>query len=257
MNKKEYPKMNRREALKQMGTVAIGAGLGIGGLHAAEVLGNPTGEYQDRKMKVLLVNGSPNKEGCTYTALTEVGKGLKEQNVDSEVFWIGRRPISGCVACGACSKTGRCYMNDAVNEFLDKAEGYDGFVFGSPVHFAAMAGNITSFMDRAFFCARTNNEMAGKPAASVTSCRRSGSTSTLDQLNRYFIHRGMPVVPSQYWPMVYGNTPEEVRQDGEGLQIMRTLGRNMAWLMHSIEAGKQMGLVYPECEKRIQTNFIR
>lgn len=114
--------MNRREALKQMGTVAIGAGLGIGGLHAAEVLDNPAGEYQGRKMNVLLVNGSPNKEGCTYTALTEVGKGLKEQNVDSEVFWIGRRPISGCVACGACSKTGRCYMNDAVNEFLDKAE---------------------------------------------------------------------------------------------------------------------------------------
>ena len=103
MDKKEYPKMNRREALKQMGTVAIGAGLGIGGLHATEILGNPAGEYQGRKMKVLLVNGSPNKEGCTYTALTEVGKGLKEQNVDSEMFWIGRQPISGCVACGACS----------------------------------------------------------------------------------------------------------------------------------------------------------
>ncbi|MCD8252904.1 MAG: flavodoxin family protein [Phocaeicola dorei] len=182
---------------------------------------------------------------------------LNTNGIETEFYWVGNRPLSGCVACGACSQNGRCYMNDTVNEFLDKAKDFDGFVFGSPVHFAAMTGTMTSFMDRAFFCARTRKEFGGKVAAAVTSCRRSGSTTTLDQLNKYFIHGGMPVVPSQYWPMVYGNTPDEVRQDAEGLQIMRTLAQNMTWMLCCIEAGHQMGITYPEREPRVSTNFIR
>lgn len=246
--------MTRREALKKMGIAAAGIGLGIGGANAFDVLGK---DYKERNMKVLLVNGSPHKEGCTYTALSEVGKALEESGIVADHFWIGTRPLSGCVACGSCSKTGRCFMQDTVNEFLDKSRDYDGFVFGSPVHFSAIAGAMTSFMNRAFFCARAYDELAGKPAAAVTSLRRSGAISTLDQFNRYFIHRGMPAVPSQYWPMVFGNTPEEVLQDGEGLQIMRTLGRNMAWMMRCTDAGNQSDITYPEKESRIQTNFIR
>lgn len=248
--------ITRRQALKQMGAAAVvGAGIGIGSLNATELFGGK--EYNGRKMKVMLVNGSPHKEGCTFTALSEVASVLNQNGVETEIFWIGNRPLSGCVACGACGRTGRCFMNDTVNEFLDKAKDFDGFVFGSPVHFAAMTGAMTSFMDRAFFCARTHQEFGGKPAAAVTSCRRSGSTTTLDQLNKYFIHGGMPVVPSQYWPMVYGNTPEQVRQDAEGLQIMRTLGQNLTWLLCCIEAGRQMKIAYPEREARVSTNFIR
>lgn len=247
-------KITRREALKKIGAITAGVGLGISGVEALELM---KGNAVDRKMNVLLVNGSPHKEGCTYTALLEVGKGLEEQGITCETFWIGKQAISGCVACVACNSSGRCYMNDIVNEFLDKATNFDAFVFGSPVHFSAIAGSMTSFMNRAFFSARSTDIFKGKPVAAVTSCRRSGAVSTLDQFNRYFIHGGMPVVPSQYWPMVFGNTPEQVLQDGEGLQIMRTLGRNMAWMLKNIEAGVQADIRYPEREERIQTNFIR
>lgn len=236
-------KITRREALKKIGAITAGVGLGISGVEALELM---KGNAVDRKMNVLLVNGSPHKEGCTYTALLEVGKGLEEQGITCETFWIGKQAISGCVACGACNSSGRCYMNDIVNEFLDKATNFDAFVFGSPVHFSAIAGSMTSFMNRAFFSARSTDIFKGKPVAAVTSCRRSGAVSTLDQFNRYFIHGGMPVVPSQYWPMVFGNTPEQVLQDGEGLQIMRTLGRNMAWMLKNIEAGVQADIRYPE-----------
>ena len=250
----EDKKITRREALKYMGTTAIGVGLGISGVSALGGLGSI---FQGRTMRVLLVNGSPNREGCTFTALSEVAKSLNECGVETEIFWIGRGAIIGCTGCGACAHSGRCFANDRVNEFLDTSAKFDGFVFGAPVHFAAMNGAMTSFMDRAFFAARSTTLFRGKPSASVTSCRRSGSTTTLDQLNKYPIHGGMPIVPSQYWTMVYGNTPDEVRQDAEGLQIMRTLGRNMAWLMGCIEAGKQANIDYPERESRVSTNFIR
>lgn len=246
--------ITRREAIKKIGLVAAGIGLGAGSAGALDLAGD---SYKGRSMKVLLVNGSPHKEGCTYTALNEVAGVLRKGGIETTIFWIGTRPLSGCIGCGACSQSGLCFMNDIVNEFLETATGYDGFVFGCPVHFSAMNGAMTSFMNRAFFAARATNVLRGKPTAGITSSRRSGSLPTLDQMNRYFIHGGMPVVPSQYWPMVFGNTPDEVRQDAEGLQIMRTLGHNMIWMLHNIDAGQQAGIDYPDREPRVSTNFIR
>lgn len=206
-------------------------------------------------MKVLLINGSPHEKGCTYTALAEVASALEKQGIGTEMFHIGKKPISGCLGCSSCSKTGRCFMNDPVNEFLNKAAEADGFVFGSPVHYASASGLLTSFMDRAFFASR--GQFAYKPAAAVVSARRGGTTATFDQLNKYFTISNMPVVSSQYWNMVHGSTPEQVKQDLEGMQTMRTLGSNMAWLLKSIEAGKAAGISLPEKEQRVYTNFIR
>lgn len=214
-------------------------------------------------MKVLLVNGSPHKEGCTYTALQEVERELVTAGIETEMVWLGTKPISGCIGCGQCVKRGaegeapslRCFMADGVNEFLDKAEKADGFVFGSPVHYAALSGALTSFMDRAFY--GKGKIFRYKPAAGIVSCRRGGSTAAFDQINKYFTISSMPVVSSKYWNMVHGNTPDEVRQDEEGMQVMRELGRNMAWLLKCIEAGRKNGLPYPEKEKPVKTNFIR
>jgi len=206
-------------------------------------------------MKVILVNGSPHKNGCTYTALSEAAKALEENGVETEIFWLGNKPISGCISCESCSKTGRCFMNDSVNEFLDKAEKADGFIFGSPVHFASATGALTSFMDRAFY--NRSRVFSFKPGASVVSCRRGGASAAFDQLNKYLTICNMPVVSSQYWNQVHGNTPEEVLQDAEGMQTMRTLGRNMAWLIKCIKAGEQAGICLPEREPFQRTNFIR
>ena len=206
-------------------------------------------------MKVLLVNGSPHAKGCTYTALCEVAAALEKQGIETELFQIGTKPVSGCLGCGACIKTGKCVVDDVVNEFVEKAKAADGFVFGSPVHFANASGAITSFMDRAFY--GKGAEYADKPAAAIMSCRRGGATATLDQLNKYFTISNMPIVSSQYWNMVHGNTPDEVRQDAEGMQTMRTLGTNMAWLLKCIEAGKAAGVAMPEREAKVATNFIR
>lgn len=208
-------------------------------------------------MKVLLVNGSPHEKGCTYTALNEAALMLREARIETELFWIGSGPIRGCTGCGHCkrSRTGRCVFDgDAVNEVLERAEQADGFLFGSPVHYAAAGGAMTSLLDRCFYA---GNAFAHKPGAAVVSCRRGGSTAALDQLNKYFTIAEMPVVSSQYWNMVHGNTPDEVRQDLEGMQVMRTLGKNMAWLLRCIEAGKAAGIPLPQREKRIGTNFIR
>ena len=206
-------------------------------------------------MKVLLVNGSPHAQGCTYTALCEVAAALEKQGIETELFQVGTKPISGCLGCGACIKTRKCVIDDVVNEFVEKAKDADGFVFGSPVHFANASGAITSFMDRAFY--GKGAVYANKPAAAVMSCRRGGATATLDQLNKYFTISNMPIVSSQYWNMVHGNTPDEVRQDAEGMQTMRTLGINMAWLLKCIEAGKTAGIAMPEREAKVATNFIR
>ena len=206
-------------------------------------------------MKVLLVNGSPHAQGCTYTALCEVAAALEKQGIETELFQVGTKPISGCLGCGACIKTGKCVIDDVVNEFVEKAKDADGFVFGSPVHYAGASGAITSFMDRAFY--GKGAVYANKPAAAVMSCRRGGATATLDQLNKYFTISNMPIVSSQYWNMVHGNTPDEVRQDAEGMQTMRTLGINMAWLLKCIEAGKAAGITMPEREAKVATNFIR
>ena len=206
-------------------------------------------------MKVILVNGSPHEKGCTYTALKEVEKSLKNNDIETEIFWLGVKPISGCLGCGNCLKTGKCILNDKVNEFLEKVPTADGFVFGSPVHFASASGMISSFMDRVFYGRR--NLFSNKIATSVVSCRRGGASATLDEINKYFSISNMPIVSSQYWNMVHGNKPDEVLKDEEGMQTMRTLANNMAWLLKCINAGKKLGIEYPKNEPIISTNFIR
>lgn len=210
-------------------------------------------------MKVLLINGSANENGCTYTALCEVEKALHEEGIETEIFQLGSAPIRGCTGCGACfrMKKNRCvHDDDAVNRCLEACETADGFVFGSPVHYASAGGAITALMDRMFYSG--SRLMRGKPAAAVVSARRAGTTAALDQLQKYFIISGMPIAASQYWPMVHGNTPEEVTQDEEGLQIMRHLGRNLAWMMKSFAIAKEHGILPPAPEKdKKRTNFIR
>lgn len=206
-------------------------------------------------MKVLLFNGSPKAKGCTYTALSEIVNTLEENCVESEIIHIGGHVVSGCKACGFCSKNGKCVNNDILNEILDKVKAADGYVFGSPVHYAAASGDITSFLDRLFYVC--SSSMAFKPGCVVCSCRRGGATATFDQLNKYFTINNMPVISSNYWNMVHGNTPEEVIQDEEGMQTMRGLGRNMAWILKCIESGRANGVPEPEREAKIKTNYIR
>lgn len=206
-------------------------------------------------MKVLLLNGSPHEEGCTYRALCEVANTLEEEGVGTEIVHIGKQAVHGCIACGKCAATGRCvFKGDPVNAVLEKMEHADGLVVGSPVYYASANGSLYSFLDRLFYAGGC---FAYKPAAAVASARRAGTTATLDTLNKYFTISQMPVVSSQYWNMVHGNSPEEVEQDLEGLQIMRTLGRNMAWLLKCIEAGKSAGVAAPKQEEKARTNFIR
>ena len=163
--------------------------------------------------------------------------------------------IYSCIGCNACLKNGKCFREDGVNEFVEKAKTADGFVFGSPVHYASASGMITSFLDRAFY--GKSALFQGKPGACIVSCRRGGASAAFDQLNKYFTINCMPVVSSQYWNQVHGNTPEEVKQDLEGMQTMRTLGNNMAWLLKCIAAGKAAGVDFPEREPAQKTNFIR
>lgn len=211
-------------------------------------------------MKVLLVNGSPHPKGCTYTALCEVGAALKEEGIEADFFWIGNTPIGGCIGCYQCAKKQKCVFDDKVNEFTALAKDYDGFIFGSPVYFSGINGSLMSFMDRAFFSASQQqpHPFRFKPAAAVVSARRAGTTSALDQMNKYFFHQQMPIATSRYWNMVHGNTTEEVRQDAEGMQVMRYLGRNMAWMLKLKEAGEKAGVPEPQQEeKRVSTNFVR
>ena len=206
-------------------------------------------------MKVLLVNGSPKPKGCTYTALLEIKNELEKEGIDAEIFHIGSKPIAGCLGCKACAKLGKCIQEDIVNEALEKFLEADGFVFGTPVHYAAASGSITSFLDRIFYS--NGKKLADKPGACIVSCRRGGATAAFDQLNKYFTISNMPVVSSQYWSMVHGNTPQEVVQDIEGMQTMRVLAKNMAWLLKCIEAGDKAGIKRPQREAKINTNYIR
>lgn len=206
-------------------------------------------------MKVLLLNGSPNEKGCTYTALSEVAGKLNEQGIETELVQIGRAPVAGCIDCGACFKTHRCVFDDLVNEIAAKVDEFDGIVVGSPVYYAGPSGQLCALLDRLFQV--TGRRMAGKVGAGVVSCRRGGATAAFDRLNKYFTITNMVVASSQYWNQVHGNTPEEVLKDIEGLQTMRTLAENMAWLMKSIAAGRAVGVTPPQYEKRIYTNFIR
>lgn len=206
-------------------------------------------------MKVLLINGSPKKNGCTYTALSEVSAELEKNGIETEIFHIGTEPIGACRGCGACKKTGKCIQNDIVNTAIDKFLEADGFVFGSPVHYASASGGITAFLDRVFYT--TGRKLADKPGAAVVSCRRGGATAALDQLNKYFTICNMPIVSSQYWNMVHGNNPEEVMRDEEGMQTMRVLAKNMAWLLKCIKAGDEAGIARPQRDPKINTNYIR
>lgn len=211
-------------------------------------------------MKILLVNGSPHEKGCTYTALNEVAKTLNEEGIDTEIFWIGTKPLAGCIACKSCLKTGHCAFNDSVNDFLAIAKKADGFIFGTPVHYAAASGAITSFMDRAFysdFLGNNNQTFYMKPAAAVISARRAGTTNAFDQINKYFTIQEMPIISSRYWNMVFGAKPEDVSKDEEGLYTMRVLARNMAFFLKCKEAGIKAGISLPSKEKPIFTNFTR
>lgn len=210
-------------------------------------------------MKVILVNGSPHERGCTYTALSEVAEALNHEGIDTQIFQLGIKSLTGCTACKSCIKLGRCVFDDKVNEFLEIAGDFDGFIFGSPVHYAAASGAITSFMDRVFYADLCSGKQSFylKPAAAVVSARRAGTTAAFDQLNKYFTLMQMPIISSQYWNMVHGQTPEDVKKDEEGLQIMRTLGRNMAFFLKCKEAGIKSGIAFPDREKHVSTNFIR
>lgn len=205
-------------------------------------------------MKVLLVNGSGHEHGCTYTALAEVAKALNDNGVETEIYWIGKNQVAGCMGCWACKKTKKCVLDDGVNEFVEKAAEFDGYVFGSPVYYASAAGALVSFMDRVFYSG--GKHFAYKPAATVVSCRRAGASTTFDVINKYFTINNMQIVGSNYWNEIHGNTAEEAAQDEEGLQTMRVLGNNMAWLLKCIQMGKEAGLE-PVRERKIMTNFIR
>ncbi len=204
-------------------------------------------------MKVILINGSPHNDGCTFTALCEVDKTLKTHNIATEIINIGTGAIYSCIACGECNKLGKCVFDDDLcNLLLSKMKDADGIVVGSPVYFAGPRGALCSILERMFFAG--GDILTGKPAAAVLTCRRSGSSAAFDRINKFFSYNQMPIVTSQNWNTVHGNTPEEVLQDAEGLQIMRTLGNNMAWLIKTISAGK---IPAPKREEYIETNFIR
>ncbi len=211
-------------------------------------------------MKVLLFNGSPHKNGCTYTALEEISKTLTEEGIESEIYQIGIKSLTPCRGCYACSKLGRCVINDDdVNNFVEYARNFDGFVFGSPVHYGSADGGITAFLDRAFFVNFTGGKKVfeHKPGAAIVSARRAGTTAALDQLNKYFAITEMPMISGRYWNMVHGHTPDEVKQDLEGMQNMRILARNMAWFLKLKEAGQNAGITMPKQEEIVHTNFIR
>ena len=211
-------------------------------------------------MKVLLFNGSPHKNGCTFTALEEISKTLKEEGIESEIYQIGTKPIGACRACYACAKIGKCVIDDSVNEFLEYAKDFDGFIFGSPVHYASACGGTTAFLDRAFFAAFRSGRgeiFLHKPGSAIVSARRAGTTAALDQLNKYFTITQMPLISGRYWNMVHGATPDDVKQDLEGLQNMRILARNMAWHLKCKEAGQKAGVPMPKEEEIVFTNFIR
>jgi multimeric flavodoxin WrbA len=205
-------------------------------------------------MIVLLINGSPHANGCTFTALSEVAKTLNKNAIDTEIIHVGNKDIRGCIGCGKCKENGKCIFNDLVNETAPRFAECDGIVIGSPVYFSSANGSVISFLDRLFYSVSCDKTM--KVGAAVVSARRTGCSSTFDVLNKYFSISGMPVAPSQYWNEVHGHTPDDVRKDEEGMQTMRVLGKNMAFLIKSIALGKERyGL--PEKETRIFTHFIR
>ena len=206
-------------------------------------------------MKVLLINGSPHQHGATDVALNEVANKLKEHKIETEILWLGTKAMQGCIACGNCSKTGKCVFNDLVNETNARAAEFDAMVVGGPVYYGGICGQLTAFLDRLFYC--SHGAWKHKLGASVVTCRRAGNTAAYQRLNQYFGISNMPIVTSRYWNLIHCNIAEEARQDEEGLQTMRVLGENMAWLLKCIQAGKENGVQDPVYEKAVFTNFIR
>lgn len=208
-------------------------------------------------MKVLLINGSPHRFGCTYTALKEVADTLGKNNVATEIYHIGTDAIRGCVGCNNCFTTGKCVFDDGVNEISSRLVEFDGIVLGSPVYYASASGQLCCFLDRLFYSNFSNEKFTGKIAAAVVSCRRGGASAAFDRLNKYFTISKMFVASSQYWNQVHGNTPEEVKQDKEGMQTMRSLGESIAFAIRNKDAGLRAGVKQPEYEHAVMTNFIR
>ena len=208
-------------------------------------------------MKVLMINGSPNSNGCTYTALEEIATILHKEGIETEIIQTGKEAIRDCIGCGACRNTdGMCiFKDDIVNEIIEKAKTADGFIVGSPVYFAHPSGRILSILDRVFYAGK--KAFLYKPAAAVVSARRAGTTASLDVLYKYFTLNNMPIVSSNYWAMVHGNKPDEIKQDLEGMQIIQGIGTNMAWLLKSLKAAKDAGIETPKPVEKIKTNFIR
>lgn len=206
-------------------------------------------------MNVLLINGSPHKNGCTYTALTEIAGVLQEAGIETTIFHIGAAPVGGCVGCGGCAKAGKCVFGGPVADVLPLVEKADGIVFGAPVHYATAAGSMLGFMHR--LAMSSGAYLRHKPAAVITSARRAGTTTALEAMEKVPQFFEMPLISSTYWPMVHGSNAEQVTLDEEGCQIMRNLGRNMAWMLRCIEAGKTAGIQPPQAETGKKTSFIR
>ncbi|MBP5514985.1 MAG: flavodoxin family protein [Bacteroidaceae bacterium] len=205
-------------------------------------------------MKVLLINGSPREKGNTFTALSEVAKALQEEGVETEIISIGKKAVQGCIACGWCGREGRCTFRDDLYFQVMRVikDGIDGLVIGSPVYYGGPNGSLCALLDRVFYS--LGKDLEFKPGASVVVCRRGGASAAFDRLNKYFTILNMPIVSSQYWNMVYGQTPGQVAQDEEGMQTMRTLGRNMAWMIKKLDVSNQG---HPDIEPQVRTNFIR
>ena len=206
--------------------------------------------------KILFINGSPNENGCVSTAMDEVIGVLRDSGIETEKFWLGKKAMPDCMACMQCQVKGRCVIEDQVNEVAAQIDDIDGIVVGSPVYYGGPNGRITSFLDRLFFSI-PDVKFNGKLGASIVSCRRGGATAAFERLNQYFLIENMHVVGSQYWNQVHGGSAEDVKKDAEGLQTMRTLGRNIAWLLKAIENGKKDGIDIPVHEAKTFTNFIR
>ena len=208
-------------------------------------------------MKVLLINGSPHEHGCTDVALCEVAKELEANGVGAEIFWLGTKPMQDCIACGSCKKLGRCvFDDDLVNKTAARMDEFDALVIGSPVYYGGPNGRLTAFMDRLLYSA-DGAKFDGKLAACVVSCRRGGATASFERLNQFFLMKNMHVVGSQYWNQIHGATAEDALKDEEGLQTMRTLAKNMAYLLKCQEAGAKGGVEKPVYEPHLWTNFIR
>jgi multimeric flavodoxin WrbA len=205
-------------------------------------------------MKVLLVNGSARNHGCTGAALDVVAGSLNEEGIETELVFLGNKPISDCIDCGKCMELRKCAIEDEVNEIVEKAKECDGFVFGSPVYYAHPTAKILAFMDRAFFSG--GRHFAFKPAAAVLNARRAGTTASMDVMNKYFTINSMPVASSTYWNDTHGSEPEEVAEDLEGLSTMRNIGKSLAWIIKSVAIAKENGIEHPIGEK-VYTNFIR